>query len=190
MKVLVQIAFVAMISSISQNALSDDVEQAIKEATQHYKGGALSQAASQLDYASSLIRQKQGELILAVFPEALSGWEAEEASSEIGSAMLGVGITASQSYYKGDHRVFIELSYDSPIVQSMLPMISNPAMVVAQGGKLINVQGNKALYLKEYEDIRITIVINNKSLITIEGPAKIEKDVLKYAEALNLDVIK
>lgn len=170
----------------------DEVTDAIEEARQYYNSGDLSGAASQLDYASSLIRQKKAGTVVAVFPEPLEGWEAEEAESEAAGAMfMGGGITASRVYRKGDAEVKVSLVMDSPMLQSVVMMLNNPAMLTMSGGKLVKVQGNKGMLQTEGDRLTLSFVVNSNALITIEGWSGATKDdVAQYGETLNLKALE
>jgi len=172
----------------SVNVFADEVSDAISEGLNHYKKGDLTNAAAQLDYAATLIRQQKAGKITAVFPDPMAGWTAEEAeSNSAGGMMLGGGITANRSYYKGDNSVEIELVMDSPMLQSVLMMFNNPSMIAMSGAKLIKVQGNKGMLRDEDSSVEIQLVINNNALFTIRGYGVSVSEVKAYAEALRLD---
>ena len=187
MKALKLLSIFSLVFS-SFTLMADEVSDAINEGMAHYKKGDLSAAASQLDYAATLIRQQKAGKVTAVFPEPLAGWRAEKAeSNSAGGMMMGGGITASRNYQKGDASVEIELVMDSPMMQSILMMFNNPSMIAMSGAKLIKVQGNKAMLKDEDGDIEIQLVINNNALFTIRGYSVSVEQVKAYAEALNLD---
>ena len=118
-------------------AAEDTVLTTIKEATRQYQAGDYSGAASNLDYASQLIRQKKSEKMKALLPEPLAGWEAKEASAQaLGAAVLGGGVTVSRDYSKGPAFVSVEIVSDSPVLQSVLMMINNPVFAGAGGGNV------------------------------------------------------
>lgn len=178
----------ALVSSVS---FGDDITDAVEEGLSGYKSGDLTKAAAQLDYASTLIRQKKAEKITAVFPDATTGWKAEEVSSEASAAMLGGGITAERYYSKGEEvGLEIEMVMDSPALQSMLAMFSNPAMIAMGGGKVIKIQGNTAKVEEDGDEIELMFVVNNNAMITLTGSGASLKEVKAYAELLHLDKLK
>ena len=168
--------------------LADEVTDAIKEGSDAYKDGNYSEAASQLDYASGLIRQKKAEAITAVFPDALSGWTASEASSEsAGGMMMGGGITANRSYDKGDASVSIELIMDSPMLSTMMGMFSNPSLITMNGGKMIKIQGQTAILNQQSGNPEVILIVNNNAMFTLRGKGASVDDVKAYGEKLHLD---
>lgn len=169
------------------NASAGDIDDAISAATKHYKAGELSQAIAQLDYASTLIRQEKGEQIKHVFPDAPSGWQADEANSEVaGAAMFGGGITASRSYYNDDFRIEIQLMMDSPMLQAFSVMLSNPSMIAMSGGKLVKIQGIQAVQKLEGDSLEIQFVTQSGAMITVNGDSGAQSTLLALANAIDL----
>ncbi|MDO3383696.1 hypothetical protein [Gilvimarinus algae] len=175
-------------SLLAAPALADDITDAVDEAMAAYKDGKLSEAVSQLDYAAGLIRQQKAEAIKAVFPKPLSGWSGSEAESQsAGGMMMGGGITANRNYTKGDASVDIELVTDSPLLQSMMGMFNNPSLITMNGGKLIKVQGQKAILNEQSGDPEIILIVNGSAMFTLRASGASTDDLKAYGEALNLD---
>lgn len=84
----------------SSTGYADDVTDSIGEGLQHYNNNEYSEAVKSLNYASQLIQQKKGKSLESLLPEPLSGWTADNASSEAaGAAMFGGGTTAKRKYH-------------------------------------------------------------------------------------------
>ncbi|MDP5149460.1 hypothetical protein [Rheinheimera baltica] len=188
MKTQYKTLVVSLLSScLSFHALASDIDEAIESATKHYKAGELSQAIAQLDYASTLIRQEKGEQVKNAFPPAPSGWQAEDASSEVaGAAMFGGGITASRNYYNDDHRIEIQLMMDSPMLQAFSMMLSNPSMIAMSGGKLIKIQGIQAVQKVDGDNLEIQLLSPTGAMITLRGDNAAQSTILKLANAIDL----
>ncbi|MBU2884463.1 hypothetical protein KO507_01645 [Gilvimarinus agarilyticus] len=171
-------------------AQADEITDAVDEAITAYKDGQLSEAVSQLDYAAGLIRQQKAEAILAVYPDPLSGWSADQAESQVsGGMMMGGGITASRSYSRGDTEVSIDLVTDSPLMQSMMAMFNNPSLITMSGGKLIKIQGHKAILNDQNENPEIMLIVNGNAMFTLKARGASSDDLKAYGEALNLDAL-
>ena len=165
-----------------------EINEAIAAATKHYKAGELSQAIAQLDYASTLIRQEKGEPVKNAFPAAPSGWQAEDANSEIaGAAMFGGGITASRVYYNDQQRIEMQLMMDSPMLQAFSMMLSNPSMIAMSGGKLIKVQGIQAVQKIDGDQLEIQFVTSAGAMITVNGDSSAQSTILALANAIDLN---
>lgn len=169
------------------NLTASEIDEAIATATKHYKAGELSQAAAQLDYASTLIRQEKAEQVKQVFPAAPAGWQAEEAESEVAAAaMFGGGISASRAYANDDYRIKIELMMDSPMMQAFSMMVSNPSMIAMSGGKLTKIQGIQAVQKIDGEHVDVQFVTPNGALVTLKGDLAAQSTLLALVNAIDL----
>jgi hypothetical protein len=172
----------------SMPAFADDVIDSINEGLKYYKNGSYSQAAESLNYASQLIQQKKGESLKSLLPELLKGWDAQEADSQaMGTAMMGGGLSASRSYTKGDSSVEVRIMTDSPMLQAMVMMFSNPMMAASDGGKMEKISGQKAIvkYQQSERSGEINIMAANRFLVTVEGYDISVQDLKAYAGALD-----
>ncbi|PIE69245.1 MAG: hypothetical protein CSA21_03045 [Deltaproteobacteria bacterium] len=169
-------------------AEDDDVLTTVEEAVKQYTAGDFAAAASNLDYASQLVRQKRSEITKRLLPKALPGWQAGEPESQtVASGVLGGGVTVSREYTKGPATITIEIVSDSPVLQSVLMMINNPLFAGAGGGKLERVNTQRAVVKYDGDDKsgELFIVVNNQFLVTVSGKAVERRDLLDYAGALD-----
>jgi hypothetical protein len=165
---------------------ADDVTDAINEALQQYKSGNYSEAMNSLNYASQLVGQKKGGNLQSFLPEPLKGWTAEDAKSEA-VQMYGGGVTAERRYQKDESSVSIRIITDSPMLQGMMMMLSNPMMAISDGGKMMKIGGEKAVVKYNASEKRgdINIVVANRFLITIEGSQVKLEDLKAYGAAID-----
>lgn len=169
-------------------AAEDDVLTAINEAVNQYNRGDFAGAASNLDYAAQLIRQKKSENLKVILPEPLGGWQAGEASAEaVGAAMLGGGITVRRDYTKGKAKISVEVVTDSPILQSVMMMLNNPMFASAGGGKLETIKGQRAIvnYDKAGKSGDLNMVVGNGFMVTVRGRNAELADMMAYAGAVD-----
>lgn len=172
---------------------ADDVEDSINEALEYYQNGEYKDATESLNYASQLISQMKGKALEASLPEALDGWSAQAPTSEAaGAAMFGGGITAERVYSKGSSSVTIRIVTDSPMMQAMMMMFSNPMFATADGGKLERIGRQKAIVKFDAGSRQgdINIVVDNRFLVTIEGGDISVEDLKAYAEAIDYKKLK
>lgn len=153
-------------------AMADDISDQLKQALKFYEEGKISDALGELDFAAAQLRQKKAEMLGAVFPEAPEGYKAMKPSVQAaGSGMLGGGISASREYRAATGgSVTLKVVTDSPILQSMAMMMSNPMfMQGGRNGKLVRIAGHKAI-LKERSDTRAEIqtMVNSKALVEVK----------------------
>ena len=172
---------------------ADEITDSIEEAMEYYKESDYVEAANSLDYASQLIRQKRGENLKAFLPEPLAGWLAEDVKSQAaGSGYLGGMISAKRKYKKAKSSVTIEIITDSPALQTMVMMFSNPAYASADGGKLTKIKRQKAIikYHPSNKNGEINIVVAKQYLVTIKGRKVEESDLVDYASAIDYKKLK
>lgn len=167
-------------------AEQDPVIQTIEEALAEYKKQNYSAAATNLEYASQLIRQKKGETLAAFLPQPMDGWTADEGKSQVSTAsLLGGGLTAERNYSKTDATITITIVTDSPLLQPMIMMFSNP-IFASSAGRFELIKGYKGIVKYQNSGGDINIVINNRFLATIKGKQVTEKELLDYANSIDL----
>ncbi len=171
----------------------DNVLSTVEEAVKQYQSGDFTGAASNLDYASQLVRQKKGELMKKLLPEPLPGWLAGETNAQtIGTAILGGGVTVSRDYTKENSLLSLEIVSDSPVLQSVLMMIKNPMFAGAGGGQLKTVRGQRAVmnYDSSKRSGTLYVVIDGRFLVTVKGNAIERRDLLQLAEAVDYKALE
>ena len=89
-------------------------------------------------------------------------------------------------------QITIEIITDSPMLQSMVMMFSNPAYASADGGKLTKIEKQKAVikYKPSNKNGDINIVVAKKYLVTVKGRKVKESDLVDYASAINYKKLK
>ncbi len=177
-----------LIIGIAGSARADDVEDSVKEGLEYYKDGDYSSAAGSLEYAAQLIRQKKGGQLEVFLPKPLPGWTAENASSQaMGAAMFGGGVTAERKFKKDNSRITVQIVTDSPMMQGMMMLFTNPAFAAADGGKSEKIKGQKAIvkYTPSTKKGDIKIMVVNRFLVSIEGNDISKEDLKNYAKAID-----
>ncbi|MCK5071442.1 MAG: hypothetical protein KAR01_12890 [Desulfocapsa sp.] len=174
---------------IVQAQEKDPVVETIEKALIEYKNNDFSNAATSLDYAGQLIRQKKGETLNNLLPEPLPGWTADEGTSKVTSAaLLGGGLTAERTYTKDDSLIKITIITDSPLMQSMIMIFSNP-LFAASAGQLELINGHKGVVNYQNNGGDINIVVNNRFLVTLKGKNVSRMDLMSSAKSIDLDTI-
>ena len=176
---------------ISTTISADDITDTMEEAMSAYKKGDYVQTKEDLTYVMELLKQKKGETIQGFLPEPLDGWKAEKAKSEnAGSGMLGGGSTTSRTYTKGKSKVVISVVTDSPLLQGLGSLLGNP--MFNSGGKLKRINREKATikYNEKNKSGDVTIMLNKRFLVTVEGSQVTEDELIEYAKAIDFKKIK
>jgi len=183
------VCLVMLIPSFVQGEEKDPVIQTIEKALDEYKKNDFSNAASSLDYASQLIRQKKGEALSRMLPEPLTGWTADEGKSQVTTASLfGGGLTAEKNYTKETSVINISIVTDSPLMQSMVMIFSNP-IFAASAGQFELINGYKGIVNFKNNGGDINIVINNRFLVTLKGQNVSREELMEYAKSIDLQSI-
>ena len=178
--------------SLTMNAsvlrAEDSVLSTIKDAIKQYENGNYTEAASNLDYASQLVRQKKSEQMKEIFPEPTSGWTAGTINSQaLGSEVLGGGLTMSREYKKNETTIKLEIMSDSPVLQSVLMMTNNSVFASAGGGKLETLKGNKAIVKYDKDDTggEIYIVVDSRFVVVVKGRHISREDMIRFSELVD-----
>jgi hypothetical protein len=185
--------FIGVSIFISGVVRADDITDSIEEAKEYYKEGDFVEAVNSLDYASQLIRQKRSGNLESLLPEPLAGWTAEDIKSQAaGRGFLGGMISAKREYKKDNSSVTVEVITDSPALQSMVMMFSNPAYASADGGKLTKIRRQKAIlkYHPSRKRGEINIVVARKYLVSVKGRNINKNDLVEYASAIDYKKLK
>jgi hypothetical protein len=175
--------------SFLQAGEPDSVIQTIEKAMEEYKNQDFTNAASSLDYASQLIRQKKGKALGKLLPEPMDGWTAKDIQSQVTAASLfGGGLTAERTYMKENASVKISIITDSPLLQSMIMMFSNP-MFASSMGQFELINGYRGIVNHQNNMGDINIVINNRFLVTLKGSSVSREELMDYAKTIDLKAI-
>ena len=186
-------ALAVLFLAMPLHAGEDTVLSTIKEATRQYQAGDYSGSASNLDYASQLIRQKKSEKMKDLLPEPLPGWDGKEASAQaLGAAVPGGGVTVSRDYTRGASTISVEIVSDSPVLQSVLMMLNNPVFAGAGGGRLETVKGNRSVlkFDSGKKSGELYIVVASRFVVTVKGRQVAREDLLAYGEAMDYRVLE
>ena len=190
---LIRILLSLVLVFSAYTAFADDVTSSIQQALADYKAGNKKEALENLDYAAQLIRQARSEGIGTVLPQPLAGWRGEDTETHaVGAAMFGGGNGAERRYTKGNASITISIMADSPMVQSLSMMFTNPMFAGAGGGKLMKVQGRKAIlnFRPSSSDGQLQMIIKDRVLVTVDGYGCTKEDVINYANAINISKLE
>lgn len=184
-----QLSAIMLIASLAAPTLADDVTDQIDEAVKAYEKEDYNTAITALDAASTLMRQKKAETVTKLLPAPLDGWKADDVTSNVaGAGMFGGGISAERRYTSGKRTVTINITSDSPMLQAMSMMFSNP-MFMGQDNKLVVIDGQKAI--ANNAENTLTAMVVNKVLVKIGGSGDVSQDDLKqWFKAIDFKAIE
>lgn len=187
-KKLVIGTIVASSLTLGSVAAADEVTDLLQEAIEAYEQGDFTLVKENLGYTTQLLNEISADAIAAALPEPLPGWSAKDADTTASAAagIFGGGIEATRVYTKGNSRVQIGITGESPIMSQMMMMMSNPALAGSMG-KMVRIGKQRGIQSKDGQ--KLTIVFNNRLLISIEGKSSIEEKIA-YAEAIDFNALQ
>jgi hypothetical protein len=167
--------------------------EAIELAKQAADGEQFGTAISALQAGIRDLQKKQRVVVLAGMPKP-EGWEVQdeevdEVAEEFGGATAVVGMTVRRQYRKGDGKsLSVEVTANSPMLQMVAVMFSNPALITADGGELVQYGAHKAILKKTGgEDQELQILMHDKHLIRVNAQGVSADDLLKVFDQAFVD---
>lgn len=166
---------VAAAMLLASPAGADQVTEQIDQALAYYRQGDLAGAVSELEFAIQDIKSQVAGRFVTTFPDPPAGWVADEPSQESApTALFGGGTTMTRVYRQsgGEGQMTATLMVDSPMIQGLMALIGNPAMLAAQpGAKRVRI-GRENAVLTWDEASRsgeISLGVAGKVLTKVEG---------------------
>lgn len=186
-----------LLALVAGGSVADEVTDQIDAGRKAYNSGELRQAVQELQFAVAGIQQRLNERYVKLLPSPLAGWKADEAESQ-GAGMAGilVGTAVTRRYYKEDtgENIEINLLADSPMLQAMIMMMSNPMLLQSEPGtKPYRHQGHSGLLKqdKPNDSWELSLIVANRILVQISGHALKDKEPLElYLKAMDLPAIE
>lgn len=164
--------------------------EAAKKAVEAEKFGA---AIAALQAAVKDLQKKQRVAVLAGLPKP-DGWQIEdqavdEPAADLTAGLLGVGSTVTRHYRKGDDKSMnVEVTANSPMLQMMMVVFNNPALIEADGGELIKYGPHKAILKKSGDNgHELMLMMHEVHLIKITCEGVTADDLLKVFDQAWVD---
>jgi hypothetical protein len=150
--------------------VADDVTDSIAEGQSFYEEGNYSAALGSFNYVVQLITQKAAEALGQFLPPDGDGWTRGEIETvAAGASLFGGGTSSKASYSKGDTEITVTIAANSPMLQSVMMMMSNPMFLGNQ--KVDRVAGQRATvdFSESEGSGTINIPVAGVALVTVEG---------------------
>lgn len=181
----VALASVLMLPA-AQTVLADDIVEQIELGLELYQEQEYGAAITELEFAIEDMRKMMSGQIAQTFPDAPSGWTAQEATSGSAggaAAMFGAGGTSLERVYQqddGDGQLTASMMLDSPLIQSMGALFNNPAMIAAQPDMERIRLGREAAVVKwepERSRAEVTLLLDGRIMMQVKGENLASQDV-------------
>lgn len=189
------LVFLVMAIMLPYTAFADTVEDLLQSAVTNYKNKDYAKALEDLNWAKKEITNKHMEVVKALLPESLPGYETQHID---GGAALGFQ-NISRDYVNGDKHVKISISSGdtSDTGAGLGALVNMAAAFQAMDGStksnLVIVQGHKGQFNLEPDSKHgtLTLSINSKAYVSIETWGFDNSDeAKKAAEKLDFDKIE
>ncbi len=159
-------------------------------ATNAWTAGEYTKASKALEGALKLVSAKRRAAVLATFPAAPDQWTFKPAEANEAEAQMMIGITGLnvEGHYTGpaNERVTVTAMIDSPMVQMMSMMFSNPAML-GDDAEVIKYGQHKALLQKNGPtNFELTILVGD-DLLKADCSNLSDDDLLKMMSQAVVD---
>jgi len=189
MKAAILFLALTSLALLTVPARADDATDQLQEARKAYDKGDYATALTALDAAAALIRQKRAQQWQSLLPDPLPGWQAEDAqSTTVSPAMLGGGTAVTRNYYRGTDKVEISLVLDSPIMQGIGSLMTNP-FFTNDDTKVMVINGHKAVYMRS--DNSYQALVGTKAMIVVKGSLMVDEPTLKaYLTAIKFSELE
>lgn len=127
-----------------------------------------------LQALTTLAMEKHAEAIRAALPAAPAGYEMvpkkKEANPFAGALMSTVGNLIEARYRKsGSGEISVEVMANSPMVQMLGMMFSNPAML-EEGSELVKYNAHTAILKTSGSRLELQILIHEAHVVTVRWP--------------------
>lgn len=187
MKSVLRLLPVLALAAVLPGLKADEVIDNLDAAKTAYEAGNYSEAIQSIDYANQLIRQKKGEEVMKLLPDAPKDWEADAPEVEAAATgLLGGGITAKRNYSRGDNSVSIKIQSDSAVLQ-YAAMLNNPMMAGANGAKMETIKGQRVTVKFQNGDDSgsVSAVVDNRYVVEFEGRSLTRDDLMLFVKAFD-----
>jgi hypothetical protein len=183
-------AALLLLFAAGAEASADEVTDQIDRGLAAYAKKDLKGAATALDAAVELIRQKQAARWKSLLPAPLSGWSAQDA--EVGTLspdVFGGALTVSRKYEKAEAVITVSIVANSPMVQALASFLTGGFGAMLGGGDLVVIDGRRLLHSKN--DNSYLTMVANAVLVKVQGnSATADQALRRYVGAIDFGAIE
>ncbi len=183
MAVLTAASIAAKAQDPSPDQQQDEFLTVVEEMEASYADEDYGDVKEDLDYLQQIVAQKRLALLATFLPEPLDGWTAADIQNTNAGA-FGGGLNASRQYSMDSQQVTISIVVDSPVLNQLGALMTNPSFAQASGATLIRINGEQ--FIAQEGNLRAPL---GAKLLTLEGSATQDQKVA-YAETLDLEGIE
>lgn len=187
----------ATVLMVSPALSADEVTDQLQLGIDAYQAGELREAVQELQYAIAQIQEVLDSQYTKLLPAPLEGWTAEEPQAQsAGMGMMGGGTQISREYRNNatGESINMQIMADSPFLQAMSMMLSNPMMMKSDPNTKLYRHGRHRGMLKHQRNSQrweISLMVANRILVQVTGKGMASKDPLEaYLKSLDLKQVE
>lgn len=170
-------------TSVGESPQVDPIEAGMRQAFADYKTGNTEAVTARLRELLKLLEEKGSAKVATVLPDSVGDWQGESLKKD-DLAVVGGGISISRTYVSGDKKVTVKVIKDSPLVNQLIPILTNEELIQLSNRKTSRISGETAIMDGEH---KMQMVIDGRILLELEGNAETsEKDYVGIARKLDL----
>jgi hypothetical protein len=150
---------------------TDDIVRLYEKGAQLYQLKEYDRAADTFETVAAMIRQKRGESLFDILPNAPSGYTADTPTI---SRYMGV-FDVRGDYRNSEAIVSVTIVTDSPLVELSAALFSEP-FGGARRGRFVLIDDRRVYF--DPERNRLTAVVGNRAMVTVEGSHSLPEEEL------------
>lgn len=182
----------AIALSVNIAVKAEDITEQIERALKAYHEHSYARSLRELQFATAQIQEKLNNSYLALMPEPLAGWQADQPEAQTAVALMGGGTHISRHYHFDQaQEITLEIIIDSPLIQMLTLTMSNiPVLTTDQSMKPYRFEIYRGTVNKESNTREISLLVDNQIMVKATGQnLKEEKTLESYLRAMDLKKI-
>lgn len=164
--------------------IKDPVTDLIRSAMAKYQKADLNGTSEDLEAARKLVDARRGDKASALLPN-VTGWTSLKAEKQ-DAGILGGSSAWRRTYENKEKTVKAELILDSPLLQQLTPLLTNPAIAEAAGFEIRRVEGKDALVKKVGDGTELNVWVGSGILFKLTGSKMKENELVIFAKNFDL----
>lgn len=164
----------------------DAFEAGMRQAFVDYKKGDAEAVTAKLRELLKLMEEKGAAKVGSLLPDTVGAWKGETMKQgDLG--VVGGGVSVSRTYVAALESILVNVTKDSPLVATLLPLLANEDLLQLANRKTNRVGGETAIMDGEH---KMQIVVDGRILLELKGTDGVgEQQLVAFARALDLRAI-
>ena len=153
----------------------------VKKAQEAFEGKRYGACLTELKTTAAEVGKLRAAAILASFPAAPAGFQAQEVNNDNNAlGLFAFGSEIKRDYRKGDETVHFTVMADSPVVAGMQAMFANPILIAGdKTAEMVTFGANKGILRVNAEEKtgKLELLIAGAHMLTVEWSGLTRTDI-------------